>query len=229
MFRVLHGLDQPYNLAPSLHIAMAIILWDLYRTKLRGWWRAIGAVWFMLIGISTLLTWQHHLVDVVAGGALGLGCLLIVPARAGSSRSEKAQVLRTRDGSCAAVGQIGWVDGHPALIAGAIECSQQVRPLRVTAANRRGFRAFVVANHRVAGANVANKMPERREDFIAIPVVAEDGDRIQVDSKPWTSRRIQHLVKRRKARQRSRKRKRHAVSVGTAAKIHQGLVDLRCK
>jgi membrane-associated phospholipid phosphatase len=75
MFRLLDATDLPYNLAPSLHVTTAIILGAHYATKTRGVVRQLVIAWFALIAISTMLTWQHHLLDVVGGAMLGMACL----------------------------------------------------------------------------------------------------------------------------------------------------------
>jgi predicted protein tyrosine phosphatase len=69
------GMDQPYNLLPSLHIALRTILADLYARHARGLLRQASNIWFVLIGLSAVLTYQHHVMDVVAGFALGAYCL----------------------------------------------------------------------------------------------------------------------------------------------------------
>jgi protein-tyrosine phosphatase len=69
------GMDQPYNLLPSLHIALRTILADLYSRHTRGLVRQASNFWFVLIGLSAVLTYQHHVMDVVAGFALGAYCL----------------------------------------------------------------------------------------------------------------------------------------------------------
>jgi membrane-associated phospholipid phosphatase len=71
-FAPLDAMDRPYNLAPSLHIAQWTVLWVVYARHTRSWLKALVALWFALIYASTLLTWQHHLLDVVTGQALGL-------------------------------------------------------------------------------------------------------------------------------------------------------------
>lgn len=60
-------LEYPHNLFPSLHITLGMIVADIYGRHTRGFIRILLYVWFILIGISTLLTWQHHLVDVAGG------------------------------------------------------------------------------------------------------------------------------------------------------------------
>jgi hypothetical protein len=68
-------LDQPFNQFPSLHIALQIILLGVFVRSTRGVVRAIIGVWFALIAASTLLTYQHHLVDIIGGAALGTLCV----------------------------------------------------------------------------------------------------------------------------------------------------------
>jgi membrane-associated phospholipid phosphatase len=70
LFKFLHGFDQPTNLFPSLHIALRTILADLYPRHTKGVVRVTSHVWFSLIGFSTLLTYQHHFVDIVGGFVL---------------------------------------------------------------------------------------------------------------------------------------------------------------
>lgn len=74
LFHFLRGFDQPHNLFPSLHITLLAILANLYIRHTRGPVRAACYVWFSLICISTLLTYQHHLVDVVGGIILAVCC-----------------------------------------------------------------------------------------------------------------------------------------------------------
>jgi membrane-associated phospholipid phosphatase len=78
IFRFLHFLDQPYNLLPSLHIAFRTILADLYAKHTKGVIRLASHVWFVLIGFSTLLTCQHHFVDIVGGFVLAAICFYLV-------------------------------------------------------------------------------------------------------------------------------------------------------
>lgn len=77
IFQFLHGFDQPYNLFPSLHITLRTILADLYVRHTRGWARVASYVWFTLIGFSTILTYQHHIVDVVGGFVLAAFCFYL--------------------------------------------------------------------------------------------------------------------------------------------------------
>ena len=77
IFRFLHIFDQPYNLLPSLHITFRTILADLYAKHTKGVIRFASHVWFILIGFSTLLTYQHHFVDIVGGFVLAAICFYL--------------------------------------------------------------------------------------------------------------------------------------------------------
>ena len=80
LFHVLYANDQPFNLAPSLHISLRSLAWVSYGAHLRGWLRTVVKVWFILIGISTLLVWQHHFIDVVGGFLMGWFIKVLIPA-----------------------------------------------------------------------------------------------------------------------------------------------------
>jgi len=79
LFDLLRALDRPYNLAPSLHLALLVLLWVVYCRRTKGLVRVGIQIWFILIGISTVLTRQHHLIDVLTGLALGALCIYLVP------------------------------------------------------------------------------------------------------------------------------------------------------
>ena len=70
IFDAFLAMDKPYNLLPSLHIALRTILAEVYARKTRGLTNVAVHVWFSLVGFSTLLTHQHHVVDVVGGFVL---------------------------------------------------------------------------------------------------------------------------------------------------------------
>lgn len=77
IFRFLYSFDQPHNLFPSLHIALRTILAATYVRHTRGWVRGLVHLWFSLIGFSTLLVYQHHVVDIVGGFILGIVCCYV--------------------------------------------------------------------------------------------------------------------------------------------------------
>jgi membrane-associated phospholipid phosphatase len=81
LFAGLSAFDMPYNRAPSLHISMLVLLWVRYAPFVRGALRVALQGWFALIGISVLTTYQHHVIDVPAGLAVGLLCVALVGER----------------------------------------------------------------------------------------------------------------------------------------------------
>jgi membrane-associated phospholipid phosphatase len=80
-FGLLSVFDRPYNLVPSLHIALLAIIRPVYRRRTRRWLWAAMEAWFLLIAVSTVLTYQHHVVDVITGGAVAVLAFLLFPDR----------------------------------------------------------------------------------------------------------------------------------------------------
>ena len=70
MFATLFEIDQPFNLAPSLHVvystSIALSLLARLNTFL-GW---LLSFWLALVIASTVFVHQHHLLDVVSGFGL---------------------------------------------------------------------------------------------------------------------------------------------------------------
>lgn len=80
MFDVLMGFDKPFNQAPSLHIALLVVIWVMFAQHTRGLLlRGLMHGWMALIGLSVLTTWQHHFIDVPTGVLAGLLCVWLWP------------------------------------------------------------------------------------------------------------------------------------------------------
>jgi protein-tyrosine phosphatase/membrane-associated phospholipid phosphatase len=120
------GLDKPFNLFPSLHIAYRTILAEVYDRHTRGPLRWMIAVWFTLVGLSTLLIYQHHVVDVIGGFALGALCFYFIgdapwrqPAgtnpRVATYFAVAAIALLT---TALATRGLGWLLAWPAIVCG---------------------------------------------------------------------------------------------------------------
>ncbi len=60
-----------YNLVPSLHVALFTLCAGVYFTRVSRGARLGLVLWLATVAASTVLTHQHHLLDVVAGLALG--------------------------------------------------------------------------------------------------------------------------------------------------------------
>jgi protein-tyrosine phosphatase/membrane-associated phospholipid phosphatase len=100
LFESLRAFDHPYNLVPSLHIALRTLLADLYARHSRGPLRLAVHVWFSLVGVSTLFTYQHHVVDVAGGFVLATACFYVIREAAWTQRVTS----NGRIGSCYALG-----------------------------------------------------------------------------------------------------------------------------
>lgn len=88
MFDVLGGFDKPFNQALSLHIALLVTIWDHWHCRLKGFPRGVWHAWCVLIGLSVLTTWQHHVIDIPTGALLGLFALWLFPADRASSLAD---------------------------------------------------------------------------------------------------------------------------------------------
>ena len=80
LFDALRSFDRSFNQTPSLHIALAVILWDWYRRLITAAWaRMVLHLWTLAICASVLTTWQHHFIDIPTGALLGLVCVWLWP------------------------------------------------------------------------------------------------------------------------------------------------------
>ena len=77
IFDWFRGMDSPFNLLPSLHAALLLLLIDLYARNLRCIFLFAAMLWFFLIGVSPLLTYQHHIVDIIGGFVLAGYCFYL--------------------------------------------------------------------------------------------------------------------------------------------------------
>ncbi len=112
LFKALYFNDLPYNLAPSLHISLRSLVWVFYGAHLVGRLRTVVKVWFILIGLSTLLVWQHHLIDVAGGFIMGwaVAALIPDPRQRGTRNPSKKHAMRYGVGAvvCGALGFV-WI------------------------------------------------------------------------------------------------------------------------
>lgn len=78
-FSFLKTFDSPFNQSPSLHISFAFIFWSVFKELSK--WRIFLMIWLILLGISTLTTYQHHLIDILTGAILAHISFIIIPYR----------------------------------------------------------------------------------------------------------------------------------------------------
>ncbi len=82
-YRLVLATDVPLNACPSLHASLAVFT-ALWCDRLAGSfahprrWRMAAWSWTVAVLLSTLLTRQHVLLDLVAGAALALGVFVLV-------------------------------------------------------------------------------------------------------------------------------------------------------
>jgi membrane-associated phospholipid phosphatase len=79
LFDALTSFDKPFNQAPSLHIALLVILWPLYARHVPRWALWLLHPWFALLFVSVLTTYQHHFIDLPTGALLGFCSLWLWP------------------------------------------------------------------------------------------------------------------------------------------------------
>ena len=71
--RLIHAIDTPYNLVPSLHVSFTWLILLACAKHSSSALKWIYAFWIALVSASTILIHQHHLLDVVTGALLALG------------------------------------------------------------------------------------------------------------------------------------------------------------
>ncbi len=79
LFQLLHQIDRPYNQCPSLHVTYVVLGWVTLMPRLaHQWQRCLLGIWLGLLLVSTLLVYQHHLLDVIGGLLLGAGIVKLI-------------------------------------------------------------------------------------------------------------------------------------------------------
>jgi hypothetical protein len=76
---ILRSIDRPYNLVPSLHVALSLIIMRNLHPVFDARGKALLGIWMIALVVSVLLTHQHHLADVLGGLLLALICEPLVP------------------------------------------------------------------------------------------------------------------------------------------------------
>jgi membrane-associated phospholipid phosphatase len=75
-------LNLTYDLVPSLHVAFAVACVAVFAPRAPRAGRVAVWAWGALIASATVLTHQHHVIDVVTGWLLALVCVRMVFLRA---------------------------------------------------------------------------------------------------------------------------------------------------
>jgi membrane-associated phospholipid phosphatase len=72
LFRFADQLNLDYNLFPSLHVALSVICTATFVSRALPFTRIALWLWAIAISLSTVLTHQHHVLDVVGGWLLAV-------------------------------------------------------------------------------------------------------------------------------------------------------------
>lgn len=72
LYQVLSAMDKPYNQLPSLHACYALIVAFVVMTQrsFKSFYKYALTFLSILVGLSTLSTYQHHIYDIVFGAVL---------------------------------------------------------------------------------------------------------------------------------------------------------------
>lgn len=92
LFDGFRKLDQPFNQFPSLHVTFAAIVGGVYFARARGAWRALVIAGFGTIVLSTVFTYQHHVIDLVGGGLLAAVAFGVVNRAADARLASRLRV-----------------------------------------------------------------------------------------------------------------------------------------
>lgn len=134
--------------------------------------------------------------------------------------------LQSGYGGCGAIGEFRGVDGDPAGIGALIESGQQLGPVCRALADRGGSGAAVCAEDGVAREDVANERSEPGEDLIEVPVIAEEGDGVEIEGKPGAVSGHNGAVDRGETGEFAAEGDRDAIAVGAFSEVDEGVVHL---
>ena len=87
LFALLWMADLPYNLFPSLHVALSGLVIAALFPRSPTWARALLGLWLIAICFAVVLVHQHHVVDVLGGLLVTLGCQRLFAASSAADAS----------------------------------------------------------------------------------------------------------------------------------------------
>ena len=78
IFHLADRLNLTYNLLPSLHVALTVACVTAFSSHAKGLGKALLWIWATGVAVSTVLTHQHHVLDVLTGWALASACMKLI-------------------------------------------------------------------------------------------------------------------------------------------------------
>jgi membrane-associated phospholipid phosphatase len=88
LFHFADWLNLDYNLVPSLHVAFSVVCVAVFSGRARTTGGIVLWSWAVAVSVSTLLTHQHHILDVITGFILGILATKLVYNRLGPFEPE---------------------------------------------------------------------------------------------------------------------------------------------
>lgn len=85
-------LSRKYDLVPSLHVALFTVCAGTYASRAPPRVRGLLGTWLAIVAASTVLTHQHHLLDVATGLVLGAWGARVATAGSVASHAPRATV-----------------------------------------------------------------------------------------------------------------------------------------
>lgn len=89
LFHFADRLNLDYNMVPSLHVGLSVCCIAAFARLASPPGRILLWTWAAAIALSTLLTHQHHVVDVVTGWGVGIGAYRIARLRVAKWRASE--------------------------------------------------------------------------------------------------------------------------------------------
>ncbi len=76
-FQFLERMDNSFNQCPSLHISYAVLFVIVFQKEIKSKIKYIFHIWFLLMGLSTVFIYQHHIIDIIFALLLTIFILFI--------------------------------------------------------------------------------------------------------------------------------------------------------
>lgn len=76
-FQFFERMDNSFNQCPSLHISYAVLFAVVFQKEIKNKVKYIFHIWFLLMGLSTLFIYQHHIIDIISALLLVIFILFI--------------------------------------------------------------------------------------------------------------------------------------------------------